>query len=180
MILIACDEAGSVVGWDDSIFGRQPKDTECAELSYRKFYYLEGRRSPMRVLGFKCVQGLSGTGGDIDLNRHVPSWWNLEVSGDDWPGYMFHGTKVKARKRIVRDGAIRAGSLVKGPRGKHHCFFALLDPLLKTLGGKYRQHAKVTLWNKYRHYPFGKKFGYHKGCTETASLRRVESSRFRR
>ncbi|MDP7561213.1 MAG: hypothetical protein QF745_11810, partial [Planctomycetota bacterium] len=39
--------------------------------------------------------------------------------------------------------------------------------MLKILGGKFRQYAKVTFGNKYRHYPFGKEFGYHKGCTET-------------
>ena len=121
----------------------------------------------MTVLGFKCVQGMSGTGGDIELYRHIPSWWNNEVAGKDFPEFMFHGTRYKAHKRIVRDEAIKAGSLTKGPRGKLHCFFALVDPLLKILGGKFRQYAKVTFGNKYRHYPFGKKYGVHKGCTET-------------
>ncbi|MDP7559268.1 MAG: hypothetical protein QF745_01845, partial [Planctomycetota bacterium] len=51
MILLACDEAGSVVGWDENVFGKQPKDTECAEFCYRNFYYLPDRESPMRVLG---------------------------------------------------------------------------------------------------------------------------------
>ncbi len=84
MILVATDEAGSVVGWDTSVLGQEPKHNECAELSYRDFYYLEDRKSPMTVLGFKCVQGMSGTGGDIELYRHIPSWWNNEVAGKDF------------------------------------------------------------------------------------------------
>jgi hypothetical protein len=124
----------------------------------------------MRVLGFKCIQGISGYGGCIELNRHVPTWWNNEVQGLDWPEFMFHGTRNHAHNSIVEAGAIKAASLLKGPRGKQQCFFALQDPLIRIHGGRHRQHAKVTIDNRYAPYPFGVKFGFHKGCTETVQV----------
>ena len=106
----------------------------------------------MTVLGFKCIQRMSGTGGDIELYRHVPHWWNNEVAGYDFLEFMFHGTHYKAHRKIMDDGAIKAGFLTKGQKGKIHCYFALKDPLLKIHGGKFRQYAKETFGNKYHHY----------------------------
>ena len=91
---------------------------------------------------------------------------NNEVAGYDLPGFMFHGTHYKAHRKIMDDGAIKAGFLTKGQKGKVHCYFALKDPLLKIHGGKFRQYAKETFGNKYQHYPFGKKSGEFKGCTD--------------
>ncbi len=66
--------------------GPEPEQDECAELSYRNFYSLAGRQSNMRVLGFKCIQGMSGQGGDIE-------WWKYEVAGNDLPEYTEPRTK---------------------------------------------------------------------------------------
>ncbi len=145
MVLIATNHDGSIIGWDPKVLGPEPKHNECAKLGYRQFYAQDGHYSNMIVLGFKCIQGMSGTGGDIELWQHVPHWWNWEQGGFDLPEFMFHGTTFDADRQIQWDKEVKAGSLTrKGQKGKLHVYFALKDPLLKILQGKFIQFAKTT------------------------------------
>ena len=62
MVLIATNPDGSIIGWNKDKLGEEPPHDECAPLSYRTFYDNAGTCANMRVLGFKCIQGMSGTG----------------------------------------------------------------------------------------------------------------------
>ena len=167
MVLIATNSDGSIIGWDPKMLGPEPPHNVCAQLRCRQFYDRAGYYSRMKVLGFKCIQGMSGTGGDINLSEHVPHWWNWEQDGYDCPGHMFHGTTYNADYQIQRDKEVRAGIATwRGQWGKLHVYFALKDPLLKILGGRFRQFARITTGNNYNHYPFGKKNEPPKGSVE--------------
>ncbi len=64
MVLFATNHDGSIYGWDKKILGEEPPHDECAPFSYRLFYDKAGSCAKMKFLGFKCIQGMSGTGGD--------------------------------------------------------------------------------------------------------------------
>ena len=54
----------------------------------------------------------------------------------------------------------------QGNLGKQHVFFALVDPLEFTNGGKSVASARVTEGNEFKPYPFGKKREPNKGCCQ--------------
>ena len=112
MVLIATNRDGSIIGWNPEILGAEPAHNVYAPLGYRQFYDKAGSYAGTKVFGFKCIQGMSGTGGDIDLWEHVPHWCNWEQIGYDCPEYMFHGTTYDADCYIQRDQEVKSGNML--------------------------------------------------------------------
>ena len=78
MVLIATHCDGSIIGSDKEKMGDEPAHDECTDFSYRTFYDKAGTCAGMQVLGFKCIQGMSETGGDCQLWQHLPHLWNRD------------------------------------------------------------------------------------------------------
>ncbi len=70
-MLLATHYDGSIVGWDKEKLGDEPPHDECTNFSHKTFYDEAGTCAGMTILGFKCIQGMSETGGDLQLWQHL-------------------------------------------------------------------------------------------------------------
>ena len=76
MVCLATHHDGKIIGWSDKL-GPEPPQDECTEFSYRTMYAPDNVCINMRVVGFKCIQGTSPTGDDLQLWQHFLTWVEL-------------------------------------------------------------------------------------------------------
>ena len=105
MVLLATHYDGKIMGWSNKL-GPEPAHDECTDFSHRTYYDKNDTCIDMRVVGFKCTQGMSPNGCDLQLWQHFRHWWNWEVKGHPLPQWMFHVTDENADWYIQNDRMI--------------------------------------------------------------------------